>query len=256
LVAERWPNFESRPEQLAMARRVQEAMREGFHLTVEAGTGVGKSFAYLAGAIDQALAKNGKVLISTHTINLQQQLIEKDIPFLTDIIPDGFSARLAKGRSHYLCSRRLDYAIKRKATLFDEDARALGRIAEWAEGTTSGSLSELEVVPPRETWQEVQSEHGNCQGRKCRYYSKCFYWKARRKLETADIIIANHGKHAENWKPPTSSSPTMPCCSAIWFSRKLVSECCPSIAESSLMKHTPSNMSPKTISAFVSANSD
>ncbi|MHC4468411.1 MAG: ATP-dependent DNA helicase [Planctomycetota bacterium] len=192
LVAERWPNFESRPEQLAMARRVQEAMREGFHLTVEAGTGVGKSFAYLAGAIDQALAKNGKVLISTHTINLQQQLIEKDIPFLTDIIPDGFSARLAKGRSHYLCSRRLDYAIKRKATLFDEDARALGRIAEWAEGTTSGSLSELEVVPPRETWQEVQSEHGNCQGRKCRYYSKCFYWKARRKLETADIIIANH----------------------------------------------------------------
>jgi Rad3-related DNA helicase len=115
-------------------------MREGFHLTVEAGTGVGKSFAYLAGAIDQALAKNGKVLISTHTINLQQQLIEKDIPFLTDIIPDGFSARLAKGRSHYLCSRRLDYAIKRKATLFDEDARALGRIAEWAEGTTSGSL--------------------------------------------------------------------------------------------------------------------
>jgi Rad3-related DNA helicase len=196
-----------------MARRVQEAMREGFHLTVEAGTGVGKSFAYLAGAIDQALAKNGKVLISTHTINLQQQLIEKDIPFLTDIIPDGFSARLAKGRSHYLCSRRLDYAIKRKATLFDEDARALGRIAEWAEGTTSGSLSELEVVPPR-------------------------------------------GKHAENWKPPTSSSPTMPCCSAIWFSRKLVSECCPSIAESSLMKHTPSNMSPKTISAFASANSD
>jgi ATP-dependent DNA helicase DinG len=138
-------------------------MREGFHLTVEAGTGVGKSFAYLAGAIDQALAKNGKVLISTHTINLQQQLIEKDIPFLTDIIPDGFSARLAKGRSHYLCSRRLDYAIKRKATLFDEDARALGRIAEWAEGTTSGSLSELEVVPPRETWQEVQSEHGNCE---------------------------------------------------------------------------------------------
>ena len=192
LVAERWPNFESRPEQLAMARRVQEAMREGFHLTVEAGTGVGKSFAYLAGAIDQALAKNGKVLISTHTINLQQQLIEKDIPFLTDIIPDGFSARLAKGRSHYLCNRRLDYAIKRKATLFDEDARALGRITEWAEETTSGSLSELEVVPPRETWQEVQSEHGNCQGRKCRYYSKCFYWKARRKLETADIIIANH----------------------------------------------------------------
>ena len=192
LVAEQWPDFESRPEQLAMARRVQEAMREGFHLTVEAGTGVGKSFAYLAGAIDQAIQQSGKVLISTQTINLQQQLIEKDIPFLAQVLPEGFTSRLAKGRSHYLCKRRLDYAIKRQATLFDEDARALGRIAEWAEESKSGSLSELDAVPPREVWQEIQSEHGNCQGRKCRYYQKCFYWKARRRLETADIIIANH----------------------------------------------------------------
>ena len=192
LVADRWPNFESRPEQLAMARRVQEAMRKGFHLTVEAGTGVGKSFAYLTGAIDQAIQQNGKVLISTHTINLQQQLIEKDIPFLADILPEGFTARLAKGRSHYLCKRRLEYTIKRKATLFDADTRELGRIAEWAEESANGSLSELDVVPPRETWQAVQSEHGNCQGRKCRYYSRCFYWQARRKLETADIIISNH----------------------------------------------------------------
>ena len=192
LVAEQWPDFESRPEQLAMARRVQEAMREGFHLAVEAGTGVGKSFAYLAGAIDQAIQQSGKVLISTQTINLQQQLIEKDIPFLAQVLPEGFTSRLAKGRSHYLCKRRLDYAIKRQATLFDEDARALGRIAEWAQESKSGSLSELDAVPPREVWQEIQSEHGNCQGRKCRYYQKCFYWKARRRLETADIIIANH----------------------------------------------------------------
>ena len=192
LISEQWPNFESRPEQLAMARRVQEAMREGFHLTVEAGTGVGKSFAYLAGAIDQALGKKGKVLISTHTINLQQQLIEKDIPFLANILPDGFTARLAKGRSHYLCKRRLDYAIKNKTMLFDEAAGELGRIVEWAEETANGSRNELEAMPSVETWQAVQSEHGNCQGRKCRYYSKCFYWQARRKLETADIIVANH----------------------------------------------------------------
>lgn len=192
LVAEQWPGFESRPEQLAMARRVQEAMREGFHLTVEAGTGVGKSFAYLAGAIDQAVRHNGKVLISTHTINLQQQLIEKDIPFLANILPEKFTARLAKGRSHYLCKRRLDYAIRHKAMLFDEATAELGQIVDWAQETTNGSRSELETTPSADTWQSVCSEHGNCQGRKCRCYSNCFYWQARRKLETADIIIANH----------------------------------------------------------------
>ena len=192
LVAEQWPNFESRPEQLATARRVQEAMRGGFHLTVEAGTGVGKSFAYLTGAIDQAIQQGGKVLISTHTINLQQQLIEKDIPFLADILPESFTAQLAKGRGHYLCKRRLEYTIKRKASLFDEDTRELGQIAEWAEETADGSVSELDFVPSSEIWQAVQSEHGNCQGRKCSYYSRCFYWRTRRKLETADIIIANH----------------------------------------------------------------
>ncbi|MEN8127175.1 MAG: helicase C-terminal domain-containing protein [Planctomycetota bacterium] len=192
LVAEQWLDFESRPEQLAMARRVQAAMQEGFHLTVEAGTGVGKSFAYLSGAIDQAVRQSGKVLISTHTINLQQQLIEKDIPFLASLLPERFTARLAKGRGHYLCKRRLEYAVKRKASLFDEDTRELGRIAEWAEATTDGSVSELDFVPASEIWQAVQSEHGNCQGRKCGHYSQCFYWKARRKLETADIIVANH----------------------------------------------------------------
>lgn len=192
LVAQQWPDFESRPEQLAMAQRVQEAMREGFHLAVEAGTGVGKSFAYLVGAIDQAITQNAKVLISTHTINLQQQLIDKDIPFLANLLPEKFTARIAKGRGHYLCQRRLEYAIKRKATLFSEDSVELNRIAKWAEESTDGSLSDLDMMPSREVWQAVQSEHGNCQGRKCRYFSKCFYWRARRKLETADIIVSNH----------------------------------------------------------------
>jgi ATP-dependent DNA helicase DinG len=192
LIAAQWPNFESRPEQIVMARRVQEAMRGGHHLMVEAGTGVGKSFAYLAGAIDQAIAQKGKVLISTHTINLQQQLIEKDIPFLTQLLPGRFTARLAKGRGHYLCKRRLEYAIKRKTSLFDEDTRELGLIAEWAEETVDGSMSELDFVPSSEIWQAVRSEHGNCQGRKCPYYQKCFYWRMRRQLETADIIVANH----------------------------------------------------------------
>ncbi|MHC5139165.1 MAG: ATP-dependent DNA helicase [Planctomycetota bacterium] len=192
LVAEKWPSFESRPEQLAMARRVQEAMREGFHLTVEAGTGVGKSFAYLSGAIDQAVRQTGKVLISTHTINLQQQLMEKDVPFLANILSDGFTVRLAKGRGHYLCKRRLEYAIQRKRTLFDKDNFELNQIIDWAEETTEGTVSELDFVPSSDIWQAVRSEHGNCQGRKCPHYSSCYYWQARRRLETADIIIANH----------------------------------------------------------------
>ena len=192
LVSQRWTDFESRHEQLEMAHWVQEAMRGGFHLAVEAGTGTGKSFAYLAAAIDQALQQRGKVLISTHTINLQEQLIQKDIPFLQDILPEQVTARLAKGRNHYLCKRRLEYALKRKISLFEDDGSALIRIAEWAKETSTGSLSELNFIPPSEIWPAVQSEHGNCKGRKCPYFSKCFYWRARRQLETADIIVANH----------------------------------------------------------------
>lgn len=194
LVAAKWPSFESRPQQLAMADKVQQAMRGGFHLAVEAGTGVGKSFAYLAGAIDQAILQHGKVLISTHTINLQQQLIEKDIPFLQNVVPDGFTARLAKGRGHYLCKRRLEYAARRRDLLFDEDGQEqqLAAIAEWANVTKDGSLSDLNIEPSPTVWMAVQSEHGNCQGRKCPHFGKCFYWKARRTLEAADIIVANH----------------------------------------------------------------
>ncbi len=192
LIAEQWPDFESRPEQLEMARSVQQAMHNGYHLAAEAGTGIGKSFAYLAGAIDQALLCRGKVLISTYTINLQEQLIHKDIPFLQQILPAGFTARLAKGRNHYLCKRRLEYALKRQGHLFEDNGSALVVIADWAQNTTEGSISDLPIIPPTEIWQAVQSEHGNCKGRKCPYFSKCFYWRARRQLESADIIVANH----------------------------------------------------------------
>lgn len=192
LVAARWPDFESRPEQIEMARGVQAALRGGYHLAVEAGTGIGKSFAYLAGAIDQALRHKGKVVISTYTINLQEQLIHKDIPFLQEILGETFTARLAKGRNHYLCPRRLEYAVKRQMTLFEDEGDALVRIAEWARHTPDGSLSDLPFVPPMNVWQAVQSEHGNCKGRKCPYFSKCFYGRMRRGLETADILVANH----------------------------------------------------------------
>jgi ATP-dependent DNA helicase DinG len=190
--AQQWPGFESRPQQLEMARYAQKAFREKFHLAVEAGTGVGKSFAYLSAAIDIALRKAGRVVLSTYTINLQQQLIQKDIPFLEALIDEGFVTRLAKGRGHYLCRRRLDYAKQRQQSLFDDAGIELISIAEWAAHTEDGSLSDLPELPSPEVWQAVQSEHGNCKGRKCIHYARCFYWRARRQLEAADIIVANH----------------------------------------------------------------
>lgn len=190
--AQRWPGFESRPQQLEMARHAQKAFREQHHLAAEAGTGVGKSFAYLSAAIDVALRKAGRVVISTYTINLQQQLIQKDIPFLQELLDEGFEARLAKGRGHYLCKRRLDYAKQRQRSLFDDSGVELIAIADWAAQTEDGTLSDLPAMPSTEVWQAVQSEHGNCKGRKCGNFSRCFYWRARRQLESADIIVANH----------------------------------------------------------------
>ena len=190
--AQQWPGFESRPQQLEMARRAQRAFREKFHLAVEAGTGVGKSFAYLSAAIDMAQRKAGRVVISTYTITLQQQLVQKDIPFLETLLDAEFVVRLAKGRSHYLCRRRLDYAKQRKHSLFDDSGVELIAIAEWAAQTQDGTLSDLPEQPAAEVWQAVQSEHGNCKGRKCANYARCFYWRARRQLEAADIIVANH----------------------------------------------------------------
>jgi ATP-dependent DNA helicase DinG len=192
LVAGVWSSFESRPQQIEMARKVQQTLREGKRLAVEAGTGVGKSFAYLAGAIDQALQKNGPVIISTYTINLQHQLIQKDIPFLADLLEQGFTYRLAMGRNNYLCRRRLEYARRRQWSLFDDGGAELAKIEEWAHTTEEGVLNELDFLPSPAVWQAVQSEHGNCRGRKCKHFSGCFYQRARRKLETADIIVVNH----------------------------------------------------------------
>ncbi|HOQ04995.1 MAG TPA: helicase C-terminal domain-containing protein [Anaerohalosphaeraceae bacterium] len=185
-------DYEYRPQQIAMASKVIEALRQKYILVAEAGTGVGKSFAYLAAALDQAFRKNGRVLISTYTIHLQQQLMEKDIPFLQQAVPQPFTACLAKGRNHYLCLRRLRYAQNRRQALFEDRGSELSILSEWAQKTQDGSLSDLKTSPSPQLWQTVQSEHGICRGRKCPSFRECFYWRARRKLETADIIVANH----------------------------------------------------------------
>ena len=185
-------NFEVRPEQMEMASAVQQAFLKGRHLAVEAGTGVGKSFAYLIPAVDLAANGMGRVLISTFTITLQEQLINKDIPFLDSCMPQKFTAVLAKGRSNYLCKRRLKFALQRERSLIDDTDSELDEVQEWAQQTKDGSLSDLPFLPKSQTWDRVRSEHGNCRGRKCLYFRDCFYWAARRRLENADIIVANH----------------------------------------------------------------
>jgi len=190
-IAKSFHGFEVRDQQIQMARAVQRCLEAGRHLAVEAGTGVGKSFAYLIGAIDRVLRKKGKMLISTFTITLQEQLTGKDIPFLADVFDHEFTTALAKGRANYLCLRRLDFAVKSWRSLF-EDTGSLEMIKDWADVTEDGALSDLSFVPPMQLWDAVKSEHGNCLGRKCRHFRKCFYLRARRKLKTADIIVANH----------------------------------------------------------------
>lgn len=191
LVSQAFDGFEVRAEQVEMAKEIKDAFGKKYHLAVEAGTGVGKSFAYLVGAIDQ-VQKGRKVLISTYTINLQQQLINKDIPFLAEILSCEFTAELAKGRTNYLCKRRLEYALKKQRNLFDDLGDELEDIAKWAADSSDGSLSDIPATPSSDAWDAVQSEHGNCLGRKCSEHKECFYWNARRRLERADIVVANH----------------------------------------------------------------
>jgi len=192
VVAQSFRSFEERPQQVEMACAVQQALVSGRHLAVEAGTGVGKSFAYLIPVVELVCGGRGKVLISTFTITLQEQLTGKDIPFLADCLPYEFRAVLAKGRGNYLCKRRLEFALRKGRMLFDESNSELAAIADWARDSDDGSLSDIAFLPKNRIWDAVKSEHGNCRGRKCRHFRDCFYWRARRALENADIIVANH----------------------------------------------------------------
>ena len=184
--------FEVRPQQVEMAGAIQRVLLDGRHLAVEAGTGVGKSFAYLIPTIELVCRTGSKALISTYTITLQEQLINKDIPFLVDCLPQTFTAALAKGRGNYLCKRRLEFALRRQRSLFDDSGSKLELISNWANQTEDGSLSDMPFLPKNQIWDRVKSEHGNCRSRKCPHFRACFYRRARRCLDKADIVVANH----------------------------------------------------------------
>lgn len=197
-----------------MAEAVAAAISSASHLVVEAGTGVGKSFAYLVPAIlatsasgedhppqaaagsdpESEKAPRRRVIVSTHTISLQEQLLDKDIPFLNSVIPLEFTVVLVKGRGNYVSLRRLKNALGRAGNLFtqEEEFDELRRIEAWSKRTGDGSLSDLDFRPSPAVWGEVASDHGNCMGRQCPHYKECFYYKARRRIHNAQILIVNH----------------------------------------------------------------
>ena len=210
-IARRLANYEVRPQQLEMSEVVASALTGGEHLVVEAGTGVGKSFAYLVPAIlatteqekdIEQLSSSGnatsrkirRVIISTHTISLQEQLLQKDLPLLNSVIPREFTALLVKGRQNYISLRRLGTALKRSDSLFDggSELEHLQQLRDWARQTNDGSLSELSFQPKSTVWDEVASDSSNCMGRKCPSFQDCHYYRARRRMDNAQILVVNH----------------------------------------------------------------
>ena len=193
-------NFEYRPQQQQMAVAVARALEMKEHLVVEAGTGVGKSLAYLVPAILFAATNKRKAVVSTHTINLQEQLVEKDLPVLVKILPVKFHFAMLKGRQNYLCTRRLHKAMQQADSLFTTpEAEELKRIFEWSKTTTDGSLSDFEIEPDPKVWSHVCSERGLCSPKICGYHSEfgkespvCFFQRARSRILSSDVLVLNH----------------------------------------------------------------
>ena len=188
-------NYEFRPQQLLMAQRVAETLARGGHLVAEAGTGTGKSLAYLVPSVLAAMEGGRKAIVSTHTINLQEQLLYKDLPLVAKLLPVEFDAALLKGRQNYLCPRRLHKALENRTELFTTtEAVELERILEWSRGTRDGSLADLDPLPDPAVWNLVCSEAGICTQRSCGGGDgpRCFYQQARRRVDSANIVVLNH----------------------------------------------------------------
>lgn len=194
-IARRLPDYEERPEQIQLAEAVEQAIAGRRHLVAEAGTGIGKSFAYLLPAVLHADAhqETGPVVISTRTIALQQQLEQKDLPFLHAVLPFEWSSVTAIGRNHYVCLRRMHHAHADNPLFEDRDVAAeLRRVVEWSAHTREGTRFDLREPVRDEVWEEVQAEHGNCLNKACAHYESCHWQRARRRMQTAQVLVVNH----------------------------------------------------------------
>jgi ATP-dependent DNA helicase DinG len=193
LIARAHPEYEYRPGQVQMAEAVLRAFEERRHLIVEAGTGTGKTLAYLVPAIAAAVARGGRVVVSTGTKNLQEQLMEKDIPFLQRVLPKKFTAAYLKGRSNYVCLHR----VKRAETtpILDglDDVDYFEEVRRWSRESETGDRAELTELPEHLTfWRHIDARSEICTGQKCPDYDACYITRMRQRASDADIVIVNH----------------------------------------------------------------
>jgi ATP-dependent DNA helicase DinG len=213
--------YEARPEQLELAMAVSRAMATKGQLVAEAGTGVGKSFAYLVPAMLRVMTTGERVVICTHTIALQEQLVRRDIPLLEETVAqwglDTSALRplvpvLVKGRGNYVSLRRLELASRRQDRLFVDGAqqRSLAVINDWATRTPDGSLATLPPLERPGIWDRVQSDTDNCMGRKCPRYAECFYQKSRQAMELGNLLVCNHALFFSDLKLRESDAGFLP----------------------------------------------
>ncbi len=212
-VARQLGQYEDRPSQRDMAAHIADAYNDGGVLLLEAGTGVGKSFAYLVPALAWAKANGERTVISTNTINLQEQLVGKDLPMLRDALGTAEHTptfALLKGWRNYLCLARLHQAVAGQRSLLEPDKYdELQSIAVWAGRTSDGTLADLGVTPSPEVWDEVSAESDLCPRLQCPHFDGCFLFAARRQAAEADVVVVNHHllaadlqvrRSSENWK--------------------------------------------------------
>ncbi len=192
-LSKRNPLYEERPSQLALVRAICDAFNKKQVAVFEAGTGVGKSYAYLVPAMLWAKNNKERVVISTGTINLQQQLMEKDVPAAASLLglENDIKAVLLKGRQNYVCRRRLADAASER-DLFSEETEVFDRISDWVKTSPTGSRSDLSFMPPDSLWTRVNSESDACMGGRCPYHENCFVMKVRKEAMDANIVIVNH----------------------------------------------------------------
>jgi ATP-dependent DNA helicase DinG len=193
LISQAHPDYEYRPGQIQMAEAVMRAFEERHHLIVEAGTGTGKTLAYLVPAVAAALGGRGRVIVSTGTKNLQEQLMEKDIPFLQSIMPKKFTAAYMKGRNNYLCLQRFHRAGDSPVLGGLDEMDYFEEVSHWVKGTETGDRAELGNLPENLSfWRHIDARSETCTGQKCPDFDPCFITRMRDRATQADIVVVNH----------------------------------------------------------------
>ncbi len=193
LIARTHPEYEYRPGQIQMAQAVMQAFENNKHLIVEAGTGTGKTLAYLVPAVAAVCAGRGRVIISTGTKNLQEQLMEKDIPFLQSILPKKFTAAYMKGRNNYVCLHRLGRAESSPMLEGLDEVDHFEEVCHWARASDTGDKAELANLPEYLSfWRQVDARSDTCLGQKCPDFAPCFITRMRDRAQQADLVVVNH----------------------------------------------------------------